>query len=53
MYKKIFVLTEGQTETKFVKEILCPYFFEKGKLLFPCTIVTSSLFCRSGIMGRQ
>lgn len=42
MYKKIFVLAEGQTETKFVKEILCPYFFEKGKLLFPCTIVTST-----------
>lgn len=42
MHKKIFVLTEGQTETKFVKDVLYPYFFEKGKLLLPCTIVTSS-----------
>ena len=42
MWKKIFVLTEGQTETNFVNQVLCPYFCEQEKQLIPNTIVTST-----------
>jgi len=40
--KKIFVVTEGQSETNFVNRILCEYFMEKGILLIPNTIITGS-----------
>lgn len=39
--KQIYVVTEGQTETNFVKRILNPYFSDFDKILIPTTVVTS------------
>ena len=38
--KRIFVVTEGQSETNFVKRVLSPYFLEFGKELIPNTVCT-------------
>lgn len=43
--KRIFVVTEGQSETNFVKKVLDPYFLTMGKTLIPnmvCTKVDKS-----------
>lgn len=39
--KKIFVVTEGQSETNFVKKVMVPYFGGKC-ILIPITVVTKS-----------
>lgn len=39
--KKIFIVTEGQSETNFVSRVLGPYFMEKG-ILVPNTIITKT-----------
>ena len=38
--KRIYVVTEGQSETNFVKRVLCPYFVGMGKVLIPTTVLT-------------
>lgn len=38
--KRIFVVTEGQSETNFVKRVLSPYFYSFEKILIPTTVVT-------------
>ena len=40
--KLVYVVTEGQTETNFVKRVLCPYFCTFDKNLIPITVATSS-----------
>ena len=40
--KRIYVVTEGQTETNFVNRVLSPYFCEKETILIPTTILTKA-----------
>jgi hypothetical protein len=40
--KLIYVVTEGSSETNFVKRVLVPYFFNSGKLLIPNTVLTKN-----------
>ena len=40
--KRIYVVTEGQSETNFVNRVLVPYFCPEQKLLIPTTVVTKS-----------
>jgi hypothetical protein len=37
---RVHIVTEGQTETNFVKSILGPYFSYRNIILIPCTVVT-------------
>jgi hypothetical protein len=39
---RIYIVTEGQTETGFVKQILDPWFSLRGVTLIPCTLVTKT-----------
>lgn len=39
---KIYVITEGQTETRFVKEILIPWFAPQKMDIIACTVVTKN-----------
>jgi hypothetical protein len=38
----LYIVTEGQTETNFVKEILFPYFLSRDMTVIPCTVVTKN-----------
>ncbi|MCR5762004.1 MAG: DUF4276 family protein [Treponema sp.] len=38
--KRIYVVTEGHSETNFVNKVLAPYFLEYGKILIPTTVLT-------------
>ena len=38
--KRIFVVTEGQSETNFVNKVLSPYFLSDGKIFIPTTVLT-------------
>ena len=40
--KRIYVVTEGQSETNFVNRVLVPYFFGSQKILIPTTILTKA-----------
>ena len=40
--KRIYVVTEGQSETNFVKRVLSSYFLPAGKILIPTTVLTKS-----------
>lgn len=40
--KKIFVVTEGQSETNFVNRVLSPYFLAFEKILIPTTVLTKN-----------
>ena len=40
MSKRVLVLVEGQTEERFVKDVLAPVFLKKGLFLFPTLLVT-------------
>lgn len=40
MSKRVLVLVEGQTEERFVKDILAPHFLERGVFLSPTLLVT-------------
>lgn len=40
--KRIYVVTEGQSETNFVNRVLSPYFLSDGKILIPTTVLTKS-----------
>jgi hypothetical protein len=37
---RVYVVTEGQTETQFVKKVLGPWFNQRNIILIPCTVVT-------------
>jgi hypothetical protein len=37
---RVAISVEGQTEDEFCKQILAPYFFQKGIQLFPIIITT-------------
>jgi hypothetical protein len=39
---RIYIVTEGQTETNFVKQILDPWFSPRGITLIPCTLLTKN-----------
>jgi hypothetical protein len=39
--KKVLILVEGQTEEKFIKELLVPYFENKSIYIVPIIISTS------------
>lgn len=39
--KKVFIVTEGQSETNFVKRVMAPYFSDRG-ILIPITVVTKT-----------
>jgi hypothetical protein len=39
--KKVFILVEGQTEEKFIKELLVPYFENKSIYIVPIIVSTS------------
>lgn len=39
--KRIYCVTEGQTETNFVKRILSPYFSSFDTIILPATVITS------------
>jgi len=41
---KVLILVEGETEEKFVKEILCPYFETKGVYLIPINLYGVSTY---------
>jgi hypothetical protein len=38
----LYIVTEGQTESNFVKKVLGPYFSGGGVTLIPCTLVTKN-----------
>ena len=40
--KRIFVVTEGQSETNFVNRVLSPYFLPYGKIFIPTTVLTKA-----------
>ena len=40
--KRVYVVTEGQSETNFVNKVLVPYFVDYEKLLIPTTVLTKS-----------
>jgi hypothetical protein len=42
MSVRVHIVTEGQTETNFVKKVLVPYFSDRGITLVPCTLVTKN-----------
>jgi hypothetical protein len=42
MSLRVHIVTEGQTETNFVKKILAPYFLCLDIMLIPCTVVTKN-----------
>jgi hypothetical protein len=37
----VYVVTEGYSETNFVKRVLCPYFGAQNKTILPITVVTN------------
>jgi hypothetical protein len=39
---RLYIVTEGQTETNFVKEVLAPYFLSRNMILIPCTLITKN-----------
>jgi hypothetical protein len=39
---RVYIVTEGQTESNFVNTVLCPYFLGRGITLIPCTLVTNN-----------
>lgn len=41
MSKRLFIVVEGQTEEEFVKELMAPYFQERGIYVYPVIIHTS------------
>lgn len=41
MSKRLFIVVEGQTEEEFVKELMVPYFQERGIYVYPVIIHTS------------
>jgi len=52
--KKIFILVEGQTEEKFIKQILSPYFIkltESPKILIPIIHKTKTIGSRPSFKG--
>jgi hypothetical protein len=42
MSVKVYIVTEGQTESNFVNKALGPYFSGRGITLIPCTLVTKN-----------
>lgn len=40
--KRVYVVTEGQSETNFVNRILAPYFLNFEKILIPTTVLTKA-----------
>jgi hypothetical protein len=38
----VYIVTEGQTESNFVKNVLCPYFLDRNITLTACTLVTKN-----------
>jgi hypothetical protein len=40
MSKRVLILVEGQTEERFVKDVLAPYFFDRQLFFFPTILVT-------------
>src|SRR5580658_7820372 len=40
MSKRVLILVEGQTEERFVKDVLGPFFFERQLFFFPTILVT-------------
>ncbi|MDR2446200.1 MAG: DUF4276 family protein [Treponema sp.] len=42
MSVRVHIVTEGQTETNFVKKILAPYFLSRNMTLIPYTVVTKN-----------
>jgi hypothetical protein len=42
MNVRVYIVTEGQTETNFVNKILVPHFLNRNMTLIPCTVVTKS-----------
>jgi len=40
---RILILVEGQTEETFVRDILCPYFLSRDKILIPKIVTTKRL----------
>ena len=38
--KRIYVVTEGQSETNFVNRVLNPFFLQLNKNLIPTTVLT-------------
>jgi hypothetical protein len=40
MSVKVYIVTEGQTESNFVNKALGPYFSSRDITLIPCTLVT-------------
>ena len=40
--KRIYVVTEGQSETNFVNRVLSPFFITLNKILIPTTVLTKA-----------
>ena len=40
--KRIYVVTEGQSETNFVNRVLSPFFLTLNKILIPTTVLTKA-----------
>src|SRR2546423_13361295 len=38
--KRVLILVEGQTEERFIKDVLAPSFYERQVFLFPTLLVT-------------
>ncbi len=43
MSKRVLILVEGQTEERFVKDVLAPYFFTLNCFIIPKLLVTNSV----------
>ncbi|GFO67632.1 hypothetical protein GMLC_12110 [Geomonas limicola] len=49
--KRVLVLVEGQTEERFVKDVLGPYFASKNLFLFPTVAKTKRVKCGADFKG--
>jgi len=49
--KKVLILAEGQTEEKFIKDVLAPYFWSKSVFCIPKIAVTKHVKSRPHFKG--
>ena len=43
MSKRVLILVEGQTEERFIKDVLAPHFYSRNLFLFPTLLVTKRI----------
>lgn len=51
MSKRVLILVEGQTEERFTKDVLAPFFYEKGLYFHPTILVTKRVKSGANFKG--